>query len=269
MKDDLFYSRTFAAINSDLDFMKRLRVSRLFTWLQDVAGLHVEEMGVGLDYLHVRRGIAWIIMRMRVEISRLPSLYEEVSVETWPLRPRGVFHRDFRIVDKDGACIVRAASVWILMDMESRTLIKDSQAGFRFDNYREERAIDRKLVQLRAPDGLSPVYERALKYSDADYNAHTNNTRYLDYAMDCMDMDFLRTYRPGAVEVDFINESKPGDKITLFESPMTDIESEPVIYIEGKNSDTGMTIFKTRMEYIKDDRRQTDGADAPPVILVK
>ena len=245
------YAGTFSAINSDLDFMKRLRISRLFTWLQDVAGLHVEEMGVGIDNLHVKHGIAWIIMRMRVEIARLPALYEEVTVETWPLQPRGVFDRDFRITDGNGNAIVRAASVWVLMDLNSRNLIKENQAPFKYDNCTDKRAIDCRLAKLKAPGELTAVYERPVRYSDADYNSHTNNTRYLDYAMDCMDMDFHRHHQVRSVEINFVNESVPGDSITLCKAQAAGSSEEPVIYIEGKNARSGKTIFKTNTEYIR------------------
>jgi acyl-ACP thioesterase len=231
MSTGVFLSQQCIATNSDVDFMQRFRISRLFNWLQDSAGAHVEKMGLGLDVLPPRYGLAWVIMRIRAEIGRLPRLGEPVTLETWPLRPRTLFDRDFTIADASGSIIVRAISTWILMNIKKRELIKSIPPLFHTFDFREKRAMDYKMKQLKAPGELSPAYEKIIRYSDADYNGHTNNTRYLDYSMDCLEPDFLRDHAIRSVEVNFVNESVYGDRIQMFHGRAP---ADLSYYVEGR-----------------------------------
>ena len=84
------------------------------------------------------------------------------------------------------------------------------------------------------PKGAEPekVAEHKVAYSDVDMNGHTNNARYLVWAMDVLDYDFAVNNPVKDVKINFNNETRPGETVELFKA-----ESEGKIYVEGKVGD--------------------------------
>jgi len=240
-------SRNYQITVSDCDFTKKLKLSALFNHFQEIAALHAENLGIGVNTIEHNYGVIWALIRIRAEILRHPILDEEITIETWPQYPkRYEFHRDFLIKDKQNNVIVRAASVWVLLDKATRELKK---AGIiSADNYPQlltERAIDGPLKKLR-PDGKPEIsYKRVIGCSDIDVNGHLNNSKYVDFIMDCFTMKDIRQYQVRSIQVSYINEALAGDTIILFK----DISSldNGKIYIEGLNEQNNKLIFNAEI----------------------
>lgn len=52
----------------DVDFTKKLKLSTLFSYFQDIASMAAENIGFGIETLERKFGVAWILIRMRVDI---------------------------------------------------------------------------------------------------------------------------------------------------------------------------------------------------------
>jgi medium-chain acyl-[acyl-carrier-protein] hydrolase len=229
----------------DLDFTKRLKLSALFTYLQDAAGIHAEKLGLGIGRLMEKLGVSWVLMRIRADITRYPEWDEEITIETWPLEPkRFEFERDFIVKDREGQIIVRAVSTWVVMDMTSRELKKGDFVG-GYPALINERAIDCKLGKLRDYGQPEPAYRKTIGYSDVDFNGHLNNARYVDYLMDCFSIESHEQYLITSIEVSYINEALPGDSIML--SKDISALDQGKVYIEGLHEKDGRVVFKAQL----------------------
>ncbi|WP_085991324.1 acyl-[acyl-carrier-protein] thioesterase [Oceanobacillus senegalensis] len=247
MEVSIVFKKNYHVDLRDVDFTKRLKSSTLFSYFQEIASLSAAELGVGIEVLADKHGVAWILTRTRVEIIRMPSWDEEIVIETWPQEPgRLEFERDFIVRDKEGNPIIRAISGWVIMDLKERKIKRPSTISFDTSSIHEDRALDVKLKKLKSPGGLEVVYEKVIGYSDVDFNGHLNNSRYVDYIMDCFPIEEHRTHTVRAIEVNFNHEALPGDTIVL-QKNTKGIDTKGV-YIEGLNKRKDLVVFKAMME---------------------
>jgi len=255
MKPVPIYKINTSLESSDTDYFRELSMSSAFLYFQDIAAAHSENLGAGVKELKIKQDVAWIVMRMRVEVERMPGLDEEIIIETWPRSGAPLYERDYRILSQSGETLVRATSIWIIMELESREIIKKHIVEYKKIEIHREKAVSTKLRQLRAPAPPEFNYKNKLRYTDIDYNDHVNNTKYVDYSYDCFPLDYHKKNRVKAFEINFINEGKYGETLDLLSSAYpadsrTDSLDE-AFFIEGKAKEDGRVVFKAKMEFTR------------------
>lgn len=232
---------------ADADFTQKLKLSSAFNYFQEIAGLHSQNLGIGFDDIKKEHNAAWVLVKMRVDIDRYPMWDEEITLETWPQNPRKYeFDRDYLIKDKDGNIIIKAVSVWVIIDIDSREIKKAETIAVDYPEFITERAIDCKLGRLRPTGDLVMVYKKHIGCSDIDMNGHINNSKYVDFIMDCFSMEDLKKYKARSIQVCYLNEAFAGDTIELYEC--ADKLSRNSIYIEGINQESKKTIFTASID---------------------
>ena len=75
--------------------------------------------------------------------------------------------------------------------------------------------------------------EHVVAYSDVDIIGHTNNARYVVWAMDALDYGTVSGRRVRDVFINFNRETTPGTAVRLYRY----CESENVYYVEGRVDD--------------------------------
>lgn len=230
------YKRKYHVDLRDVDFTKKLRLSNLFSLFQDIASLASENLGIGIETLEEQFGVAWILTRIRVEMLRYPSWDEEISIETWPLEPNKIeFDRDYLVKDKNGNIIIKAVSKWVIMDIKERKLRRTGLIGIQYPEKITKRAMDGKLEKLKNFGKLIPAYDKVIGYSDIDFNGHLNNSKYVDYIMDCFPVEDHVHHSIKTIDLHFKNEALPGETIRLWKD--ISLIDQNRIYIEGKAGD--------------------------------
>lgn len=231
----------------DVDFTKKVKLSSIFSYFQEIASMHVDNLGIGVTTIEEKHNIAWVLIRIRVDIIQYPRWKDEVIIETWPQLPRKLeFERDFIVRDLEGNIMIRAVSTWIILDIGSRELRKSELIAIEYPSIIEERAIDCRLGKLKAFGEPEIAYKKVIGYSDIDINGHLNNSKYVDFIMDCFSVENHKQYNVKSIQVSYINEALPGDTV-MFCRDISALNSN-IIYIEGINErDHGM-VFKTQVE---------------------
>lgn len=239
--------REYSINISDVDFTKSLKLSALFNYFQDIASVGAESLGIGIDTLIDKYNVTWVITRFRIKIFRNPVLNEKITIETWHHgHKRLEFERDFRVLDSDGNVIAAAASSWIILDIKTREIRKPELITYDPSTIREEHAIDCKVGRLKSVGELEAVYKKRIGYSDIDFNGHLNNTKYVDYAMDCFCIERLSEYSVKSIAIDYISEALPEDILVLYK----DVSSNASLsYIEGTSEKSGKVVFRSQIEF--------------------
>jgi medium-chain acyl-[acyl-carrier-protein] hydrolase len=244
------YQKEYSVRLSDVDFTEGLKLSSLFMYLQDIASDHADDIGYGFHILEGHYGLTWVLMRIKVEIIRNPKWNEKITIETWPQVPKKLeFQRDFLVQDQEGNTIIKAISTWALMDIKTRELRRSDTVKVDYPPVRTERVMDFKLGRIKAFGQTEFSYKKIIGYSDVDLNCHLNNTKYIDYIMDCFSLDSFRQYDVKGIEVNYINEALPGDTINLYKD-ISQI-SENRVYIEGVNEKDQNVSFRALIEIEK------------------
>ena len=218
-----------------------------FNYFQEIASLHADNLGIGFNVIGPKHGVALILTRMKVEILKYPLWDEVVIVETWPqMLKRFHFERDFYIKDLNNNILVKATSMWVLIDINTRELRSSDIIAINYPEIITERAIESNLGKIRPTGEKELIYKRIIGCSDIDMNEHLNNSKYVDFIMDCFSMDTLRKYRARSIQVNYINESFAGDEISLYKY-MSTLETGKV-YVEGIDEKTNSQKFVSEIE---------------------
>lgn len=245
MDADLSVRKKYEVSFSDIDFTKKLKLSALFNYFQDIGSTAAEELGFGYDAME-KRGVAWVLIRMRVDILRNPELYEAIELETWPQESRKIEHeRDYLVRSSSGEIVVRAVSSWVTIDVLERKIKTDGSVKINYPVPPKEKAIDCKLGKIKALSEPVPVYRKTVGYSDVDLNGHINNARYIDFIMDCFSVEEHKKYGVKSIEVNYVNEALSGDVIELTKDVSE--AGDGLAYIEGLRSSDGKVIFKAQL----------------------
>ena len=209
---DHIFRKTYTVTDNATDRYDRLRPSMLLFFAQDAATSHCSKIGMDWNSM-AAKGMFWAVTRTKVEIFRLPHHGETIIVETWPMsNTRVAYPRATEMYDENGNLLLRMVSIWVLMDIEKRSMNLPGKSGLDFSG------ADRGN-ELKPPAGL-PVFQpdgeadRTVRYSDLDINGHLNNCRYLDWVADLMDSEFHRNHELRQMVICYISEAREGQNIT-------------------------------------------------------
>ncbi len=239
------YTEDFRIKSYENDVRQKLRLTTLFQYLQEVAGRHVTDTPVGYDALEAR-GQFWVLVRIRARILRMPAWRDTVSVETWAKRMDRMFaYREYE-VRKDGELLIAATSEWMLMDRESRKPCRLSCLPAAMP-LREEEGLAERIGKL-VPAGRGLTSRKCVaRYSDIDMYHHVNNTKYIEWAMDCFEYSFLAGHEVEEIQINFVAEVGPDEEVSvsligaLDENGLADALH---YYIEGYNTAKQMKAFQ-------------------------
>ncbi|MCL1896266.1 MAG: thioesterase [Clostridiales bacterium] len=239
------YTMQRTLTDTDADFAQRQRLSSMFCMFQDIAGQHAATLGASVAWLREELNLAWILMRVRLEVDKYPVLGQEVTVETWPQAPRALYERDYMIRDMDGAALVRAGSTWIIMDLDTREIKRDKFLDYHGLEMKTDRALGRGVGRLKPVDGMELAFEKEMCFSDTDYNGHVNNAKYVDHIMDCFSFEEHKARVIRAIEMHYVNEIGPGD---ILQIRRKDLEGGAV-YLDGVRKSDGISVINSLVEW--------------------
>ena len=217
----------------EVDGGMRLKPSAFMDMAQEMAYQAAAAMHFGYDEL-IAEGMAWVLSRMHFKFVDTPVWRDKVEIQTWHRGAVGPFFvRDFKLLGEDGHEMVLGTSSWVVLDVESRRMARPEDILPTESTICHDFAIESPAAKVMMPRGASPelVATHKVAYSDIDLVGHTNNARYISWAMDCMD------YGPGGIAVDevevvFHHEAVPGDEVTLYR-----LSEEDSVIVEGRTPD--------------------------------
>lgn len=197
------------------DFLSNITAKYIMEILQKIATEHADEHNFGYKTLFPQ-GLAWVLNKIKLEFNRPIKVGEKISLTTWPLAPKHFSaDRDFLAVDQNQEVIFKATSVWSLIDLNKRTLCSTDVIKNLNVSYHDKRAFERAdFNRFKLDDSFINSYTKTIKISDLDVNNHVNNTNYLSYALDCLDIESYSKHIK-CVEIRFSEELLFGDKIDL------------------------------------------------------
>ena len=241
------FTITSLITSTDTDMYRRQRPSSMFGIFQDIAAAHARNLGADVRWLHDEMNLAWILMRIRLEIDRYPILGQELIVDTWPQEPRAMYERDYLIKDLEGNVLVRAVSTWIIMNLGTREIKRDKFLDYKGIEIYKERAIDGGVGRLKPMQGAKTALEKVIRFSDIDYNLHANNAKYVDIIMDSFPFEVYVKNELKAIEVHYVNEIGPEESMSIRQ-----LETEKgKYYVEGVRNSDDVIVFNAIVEWRK------------------
>ena len=232
---------------SRTDCFDRLKVSELLADIQEISGRHSDALGLTWEELS-QKGLFWAVVRHRLQITRMPTAGETITLETWPCPttrvayPRSVIGRD-----EEGKELFRSISLWVLMDRETRSMVLPESSGVEVSGFV-------RGMELETPGCLHPAKRghktsRTVCYSDLDKNGHVNNTRYVSWAQDLLPSAFHRNHPPKELQVCYLNEVREGQYLEVDYDMGSDGILNADMYRPRDNEGKRERVFSVRVIY--------------------
>lgn len=178
------YSYEINAGYSVMDASLRMTIPAILDCFQDAAIFEAENGNITTEYLY-ERNLAWLLSSWQIVIDRRPRLNERIKITTAPYDFKGFLgYRNFMLEGAAGELIVRAASIWTLIDTQKLLPVRPSEELRSGYALREKLAMDyapRKIAILGEGAAQEPFPIR--KYQ-IDSNRHVNNVEYVKMAME-------------------------------------------------------------------------------------
>ena len=221
----------------------KLYCSTLIGDLQEAAERGSYSMGFGTDFLKDNE-ICWIILKMRLQFTELPSWHDTFKIRTWgSYVDKFYFGREFEIYSSDNRQIGKATSVWILADWNThRPVIPQKRPELPLPVVQNPVLVfDEKAPKIHFPERNEiagetekPVIIKYADYNELDRNRHVNNSRYTAWAYDALFKQGIDVSLIEDIIINYNSEVLAGEKVELFISQNID-----KISVYGyKNTDT-------------------------------
>ncbi len=224
----------------DIDYQKRLRYANLFKYMQDAAQVHATLLGIGHAYLE-QMHYAWILGRLRVQMNKVLHLGDVFYIETYPgSRMKYVYPRYFVFKDEQQQVIGYASSLWTIFDTQKREVVM-TQEKIPYPN------VDFAKPSLANPSQIElPILDQKVsyttQYSDVDTNLHANNTNYIEWMMNQIDIQWMHHYYPESIQVNYLHEIAYHQTFIIH---YTKLENK--MYFQGKDGDS--VLFTCEMKF--------------------
>ena len=162
----------------------------LLNYLQDSSTLHSEELGESGPEMF-KKNMAWVLSFWQICIDELPKSSEDICVKTWPYQTKGLFGlRNFCVENEAGERIVKANSIWVLIDPRTGRPIRipeDVSSHYPDEPKLEMDYCDRKIT---LPESYEEKESIVVPKYFIDTNNHVNNAKYVMIAEQYLPDDF-------------------------------------------------------------------------------
>ena len=219
----LIFSENFTIRSYHTDLHRKLTIPKLCSFFQDIAGNHTVACGVGWEIMQ-EQNVFWVLSRLKMDVIAYPEWRQQIKISTWSMGTDGLFaYRNFRVEDESGTVLVKAASMWLMVNTETRRLVRpgDYMRDFPLCSDKLIESDPEKIPSLNEPvfSGLAQV-----TFTETDMNMHTNNVSYIERIINSYPIDFLMENMIAGFEINFLKEAIPGDWLKVGTVPVSDDE---------------------------------------------
>lgn len=206
-------SRTVA--QAYCDHRHEARLSYLLATAQQISMEHCDSVDVGGTYFH-ERGLVFLLAKLHLELYHPICGGELLGLVTSPNLPHKAQYR--RLTDfcsADGRLLATMDARWVLVDIDSRRLLRRLPEGIELPFLDAEELVD---IRPALPAEMEQCDEVRVRYSMLDINGHMNNTVYGDLVANQLEQQLMDDKRITSVDIFYHREALLGDLVTLWRS---------------------------------------------------
>lgn len=207
------YSYNKKVLFSDLDATSTMTLSSMMNAIQDCVNINSESIGKGIDYL-MNVGRTWFAIGWNIKINRLPKMFEDIVVKTWPYDfGPSMGYRNVIIEDADGEVIVCADSIWTLVDLESGRPVKITEEDCAGYDLEERYPMEPMSRKIKYPKDINVIDQVTVKRANVDYNGHMSNGEYIKLACEYLPENVKIT----GLKVEYKNQARYKELLNVSE----------------------------------------------------
>jgi medium-chain acyl-[acyl-carrier-protein] hydrolase len=170
---------------------------------------------------------AWVLSRMRVEVSSLPKWRDVVTIKTWINSLEN--SRSVRALEMylNGRKIVGSETFWAVFNTQLRRPEALALPYGHFELFPDNKATQETFSKINLNHEKEMVFEKTVRLSDLDIVNHANNVKYLEWCLDLADETKILNQEIDSFEMNFMKELSLKDEVVIHENsePNTSIFS--------------------------------------------
>ncbi|XP_047075068.1 palmitoyl-acyl carrier protein thioesterase, chloroplastic-like [Lolium rigidum] len=243
IQDGLVFRQNFLIRSYEIGADRTASIETLMNHMQETALNHVKTAGLlgdgfGATPEMSKRNLIWVVSKIQLLVERYPSWEDMVQVDTWVASAgKNGMRRDWHVRDyNSGQTILRATSVWVMLNKNTRRLSKmpdevRGEIGPHFNNDRS--AITEKQGEKLAKPGdkvndpsTKQFIRKGLtpKWGDLDVNQHVNNVKYIGWILESAPISILEKHELASMTLEYRKEC---DRDSVLQS-LTNVSGECV-----------------------------------------
>ncbi len=214
-----------------------LKYTDLCNLLQLTAAAHSEIGGISFSDMQ-EFNQAWVLSRMRVEISELPKWKDHVTVKTWINTLEN--SRSVRALEMyvNGKKMVGCETFWAVFNTKIRRPEALALPFEHFELYPENKATQKPFSKINLSNDTEMVFEKTVSLSDLDIVNHVNNVKYLEWCLDFVNEKLILNQKIKSFEMNFLKELSLKDKVIIHENQT----SEALLFSITKEDKTSFAL---------------------------
>ncbi len=184
--------------------------------LQEVAGLHAAELGVGIQALQ-QEGHTWMLGRLALDLVRPPAWREACVLTTWPsgVRRKLLAERQFALETAEGESLLTASSEWLYVDFIKGRLLRapESVQALAHPGVLNFGLCAERFPEVEAKAGAVAEKTFTVRRSEIDANNHVNNVHYLEWMLESLPEEVYFQATPKKLDIEYKQAAKLGDEV--------------------------------------------------------
>jgi acyl-ACP thioesterase len=191
-----------------------LKYTDLCNLIQLTAAAHSELGGISFTDMQ-EFNQAWVLSRMRVEITKLPKWKDEITINTWINNLEN--SRSIRAIEivLNGRKIIGSETFWVVFNTKIRRPEELKLPISHFELFPERKATEISLSKIIVADSLEIINEKKVLLSDLDIVNHVNNVKYLEWCLDYVKPDIILNQKINSFEMNFLKELSLNDRVHI------------------------------------------------------
>lgn len=204
--------------SSECDRYGYWKANAIMSFMQELAGLHADHLGMGRADIVPDHWVVWVVARHDMVIDRYPAIGSPVVGKTFPTTSRrGIYPRFYLLEDEKGQSLVRGSSFWTLAGIDSRAMEQVPEVAARVPGNEDlDKPLPYPTGARELETGREILQQWRPVYTDIDRNGHVNNSRVADWALcflnECVD---LRRRPIHTLQITFHRELLQDEEVSL------------------------------------------------------
>jgi medium-chain acyl-[acyl-carrier-protein] hydrolase len=231
----------------EIDYKKRLLITRLMDYFGDMALKQAEYLGIGMDYL-LANNMVWVLYKWDINIITYPMYEEKIKIKTYPVSIRKFYaYRMFEVRDESGNIIGTAKSIWLLIDYIKRRPIKVNENIYSTYGLKPEIEEPFQIDEIKEVERVDNSTQFKVRYTDIDTNKHVNNAKYADWVIETVPLEIASIYSLKNLNLQYHKETNYGEEVKVLTQISYDKDTVYCIHNiqnkEGKKITSGTSLW--------------------------
>ncbi len=219
--------------SSFCDYTGSLGFVGAFNLFMDLATEHAKLIGVGSDVLR-EKGCFWVVSKTRICFKRHPKMTEEVTVSTWPEKPKTIRYNRYYTVEDACGVIVEGKNEWAILDMVSGRPCKATDVYPQNIEHLEDKVCTEPFLRMSTDFAdCKELCKHRVVSSDIDMSQHMNNVAYIRAVLSAFTCNELRDMNISEIEIHYRHQCYEGEELSILRRDAEDSVETGVIKPDG------------------------------------